>query len=319
MKKILYSLVLAIAIFSLGGCDLTEKNYSNIDRDIYYQNESSVKGAVAAIYARAAYGFCEYFYYLQEFSADQIAWRTWNGGQWGWDEGLKFVLSSQTWTSESKILLQAWESAWTTIGMCNQLITDLQALSASDLGITDEALLGYIAEVRTLRAWAYYNNFELWGGALPLCVSVSSEVPGSADADFNAGCKKVYDFIAGELDESLANLQNKGGNRVSPAMNRMLKMRLLLNAEIFIGENHYADCAQVAEELDQNREDYAKEIRDMQQCIRRVTDKSVKIQAQEARNKELMREKFATIHRQAKAVRKNSRAITGYYNSMKEW
>ena len=69
--------------------------------------------------------------------------------------------------------------------------------------------------------------------------------------------------------------------------------------------------AQVAEELDQNREDYAKEIRDMQQCIRRVTDKSV--------NKELMREKFATIHRQAKAVRKNSRAITGYYNSMKEW
>ena len=77
--------------------------------------------------------------------------------------------------------------------------------------------------------------------------------------------------------------------------------------------------AQVAEELDQNREDYAKEIRDMQQCIRRVTDKSVKIQAQEARNKELMREKFATIHRQAKAVRKNSRAITGYYNSMKEW
>ena len=74
----------------------------------------------------------------------------------------------------------------------------------------------------------------------------------------------------------------------------------------------------LAEELDQNREDYAKEIRDMQQCIRRVTDKSVKIQAQEARNKELMREKFATIHRQAKAVRKNSRAITGYYNSMKE-
>ena len=30
----------------------------------------------------------------------------------------------------------------------------------------------------------------------------------------------------------------------------------------------------------------------MQQCIRRVTDKSVKIQAQEARNKELMREKL---------------------------
>ena len=76
--------------------------------------------------------------------------------------------------------------------------------------------------------------------------------------------------------------------------------------------------AQVAEELDQNREDYAKEIRDMQQCIRRVTDKSVKIQAQEARNKQLMKEKFSTVQKQATDVRKNSRAITGYYNSMKE-
>ena len=77
--------------------------------------------------------------------------------------------------------------------------------------------------------------------------------------------------------------------------------------------------AQVAEELDQNREDYAKEIRDMQQCIRRVTDKSVKIQPQEARNKQLMKEKFSTVQKQATDVRKNSRAITGYYNSMKEW
>lgn len=77
--------------------------------------------------------------------------------------------------------------------------------------------------------------------------------------------------------------------------------------------------AQVAEELDQNCEDYAKEIRDMQQCIRRVTDKSVKIQAQEARNKQLMKEKFSTVQKQATDVRKNSRAITGYYNSMKEW
>lgn len=77
--------------------------------------------------------------------------------------------------------------------------------------------------------------------------------------------------------------------------------------------------AHVAKELDQNREAHADEIRKMQKCIRRVTDLSVKIQAQEVRNKELMREKFSTVHRQATDVRKNSRAITGYYNSMREW
>jgi hypothetical protein len=50
-----------------------------------------------------------------------------------------------------------------------------------------------------------------------------------------------------------------------------------------------------------------------------VTDKSIRIQAQEARNKDLMREKFSKVKTQAKNVRANSRAITGYYNSMREW
>lgn len=96
-----------------------------------------------------------------------MAWRSWNGGLWGWDEALKFALSSHTWTSESTIIRQTWENAWTTIGLCNTLITDLQAISPASIRMTEDALNSYIAEVRTLRAWAYYNIFEIWGGALP--------------------------------------------------------------------------------------------------------------------------------------------------------
>ena len=77
--------------------------------------------------------------------------------------------------------------------------------------------------------------------------------------------------------------------------------------------------AEVEAEIKDNREKYSAEIKKMQECIRSVTDKSVKIQAQEARNKELLKEKIANVHKQATEVRKNSRAITGYYNSMKEW
>jgi len=249
MKKFIFTIAMALSLVAMTGCDLTEKNYSRIDASTYYQSEANVKAAVAAIYARAAYGFCEYFYYLQEFSADQIAWRTWNGGLWGWDDGLKFVLSSHTWNSEAKIVLQAWESAWTTIGMCNQLIYDLDHINPADLNMTEDQFKSYIAEVRTIRAWAYYNNFELWGGALPLCMTVSSEVPGSIDPDFNTGCQKMYDVIAQELDEALPFLVEKGANRVSPAMNRMLKMRLLLNSEVFTGTAHYTECAQLAQEL----------------------------------------------------------------------
>lgn len=74
--------------------------------------------------------------------------------------------------------------------------------------------------------------------------------------------------------------------------------------------------AQVAEELQADREKYADTIRDLQKCIRTVTDKSVKIQAQEARNKDLMMQKFTTVRRHAKDVRANSKAINGYYQTM---
>ena len=120
-----------------------------MDAGIYYQDESSVKSAVASIYGTGALSYIEYFWYLQEFSADQVSWRTWNGGLWGWDEAEKFVLSSHTWTPESKIIRQTWETAWTTIGLCNTLIADLESLDPVSLNMTDEKLRTYIAEVRT--------------------------------------------------------------------------------------------------------------------------------------------------------------------------
>lgn len=259
MKKTIYNLLTAVAVVTATGAatsctDLDEKVFDRIDASVYYQDESSVQGAVAAIYSTATRSFLEYFWYLNELSADQIAWRTWNGGAWGWDEGEKFVLSSHSWNSESKIIRQAWEGAWTTIGLCNTLITDLEALNPADIRITVEKKDMYIAEVRTLRAWAYYNNFELWGGALPLNTAVSTDIPGSADTDFNAGCRKIYDFIMTELDESCGALMVEDGSgnsrtRMNQAMNRMLKMRMLLNAEVFINEDHYSDCATLCESI----------------------------------------------------------------------
>lgn len=75
--------------------------------------------------------------------------------------------------------------------------------------------------------------------------------------------------------------------------------------------------AQVEKELAENSGAHAEEIRQIQEKIRNITDKSVRIQAQEARNKDLMMRKFDAVKKQAKDVRLNSKAITGYYQTMK--
>lgn len=74
--------------------------------------------------------------------------------------------------------------------------------------------------------------------------------------------------------------------------------------------------ARVQEELNRNKEDYAKDIKTMQSCIRQITDKSMEIQAQEARNKDLMVRKFTFVKDTAKSMRTNSKIASQYYKNM---
>ena len=256
MKAIKYSIIAMAMGMGMTACtNLDEKVYDRIDAGVYYQNEASVKGALAAIYGQMSSTLAgENFFHLSEYPADQITWRVWNGGLWGWDEAMKTVLSWHNWTSETTIIREAWNNSWTGIGLANLLLNDLQGLSAASIGMSDGKLAQYVAEVRTLRAWNYYCIFELWGGALPLNTSAGSEVPGTADPDWDTSCKKIYDFIATELDETVGALAQDDANhsmvnRANQAMNRMLKARLLLNAEVFIGEKHYDECEALSKEI----------------------------------------------------------------------
>ena len=250
MKKIFSMIALAAAALSMTACfDLTEKAFNRIEKDNFYQNEGSVKGAIASVYYTAEGSFGEYFFYLNEFSADQIAWRVWNGGQWGWDNAEKFVLSSHTWTSESTIIRSAWNNTWGAIGEANSIINDLRTIDLDAIGVAPEKAAQYIDEMRTLRAWCYYNLFEVWGGALPLNTEVTSEVPPTADPDFNTSCKIIWQFMIDELDESLAGLPKNNVNRMNQATNRMIKARLLLNAKVFVGEDHFSECATLCQEI----------------------------------------------------------------------
>jgi DNA anti-recombination protein RmuC len=72
----------------------------------------------------------------------------------------------------------------------------------------------------------------------------------------------------------------------------------------------------VKEELDQNRGDYKEEIATMQEQIRKITDRSMEIQRQEAQNRELMRLKFATVRKQVKEVRQSQKVVNQYYKNM---
>lgn len=60
MKYLKYKCLLAIILgCSLSGCfDLTEEVFDRVDSGVYYQDENSVKSAVATIYSTGGYQLC---------------------------------------------------------------------------------------------------------------------------------------------------------------------------------------------------------------------------------------------------------------------
>lgn len=251
MNKIKVGIFALLSSFLLTSCfDLEEKPYTLLTASTYFNDEAAVQSVIANIYAREQNDLSEFYWYMQELPADQLTWRSWYGGSWGWDSAYKFVLSTHTWTPSSTVIRDTWSRGWQAIGLCNNLLSDLSTLTAADLKMSQEKLDTYIAEVRTFRVYCYYNIYEIWGGALPLCTTTStSEIPGSVSEDFDEGCQILWDFMVKELDETLDLLPKNSVNRCNQAMNRMLKMRLLLNSEIFTGKPKFTECAQLAQEI----------------------------------------------------------------------
>jgi len=72
----------------------------------------------------------------------------------------------------------------------------------------------------------------------------------------------------------------------------------------------------VAEELKENRMQYAAQIKSLQEKIAKITELSASIQAQEARNKRLMESYFAQTRSGLKQNRQTSKAAYDYYRNM---
>ena len=72
----------------------------------------------------------------------------------------------------------------------------------------------------------------------------------------------------------------------------------------------------VKDELEKDKAKYGEKIKSMQGHIKSITDKSIDIQTQEARNKDLMTKKFAIIKQQVKQVRTGMNVADKYYTSM---
>lgn len=242
----------ALALSVSAGCtDLDETLYSNVASENYYNTKGDVERAVGRPFEHA-FATIQERQVLQELTADQLITPVRDG--W-WDDGGRWRrYHYHTWNLEdSPQILYLWNGQYQGIGQCNWVIEDLESLDPAKFGYTKSEFDDMKAQCRTLRSMFYLTLLDAFRNC-PLVVSFYDQ---SKNTKNQVEPKVLFEFIESELKECIKQLGRKEtlGSQASvqgkwtQAAAAALLVRLYLNAEIYIGEDRYSDCARICQEI----------------------------------------------------------------------
>ena len=241
----------ALVAASLVGCtNLDENLYDQVASQNYYNTKSDVIRAVFRPFEHAFWSV-QSRHVLNEESADQLITPT--REDW-WDDGGRWArMHRHEWLTTNGEAQTEYNGCFQGIMQANLVIEDLEQRSAAKFGFSDAEFKNLKAQNRVLRAWFYLRLLDAFRN-IPLAVSYYDT---SKNSTGQVEPRKVYDFIESELKAALPELTRKtslGGNQAAQgqwtqASAAALLVRLYLNAKVYIGEDHYTECAQYAQDI----------------------------------------------------------------------
>ena len=127
--------------------------------------------------------------------------------------------------------------------------------------------------------------------------------------------KTILEEIAGYnvMQEVLLKQENMSLEKFDEYVD---KKDTLIQKIVSLDEGFDSLYEKVREQLISNKDSYKEQIARIQQLITEVTEKGVKIQTQEARNRDLLTAYFSKERASLKRGRKSSKAAPGYYQNL---
>lgn len=214
-------------------CDLTEPSHSAFTPDTFYSNESAILTSLSGVYRDfAIIPTMGGQYRVLELSTDQVVV---HAKIQGWWDGPDFhQLAQHEWTASHPWIDGMWNSLFGTVGQANALISSLESSSLDNLE-------GPIAELRALRAYAYFYLMDLYGD-VPLFTEPKVDPNNLPTQNTRT---EVFDFVVDELNaaaEILPSATDVGmeyyGRLTKEAVYSLLAI-IYLNAEVYTGTPQY--------------------------------------------------------------------------------
>ena len=156
------------------------------------------------------------------------------------------------WTSSGVLIRGLYSRILYEVTLCNGFLAEATDGKLSDRGITgnDAATVkAYRAEVRFLRALAYYHALDLFGN--PPFATENDEIGGTTPPAQTTRAD-LFAYVEKELQEIDADLVAPGQNpygRADKAAAWTLLAKLYLNAKVYTGTERYADCSTYAKKV----------------------------------------------------------------------
>lgn len=206
---------------------------SELTPDTYPQTDAQFSSASGPVYINLRSEFATTYFFLQSMTTDESLLPTYAAD---WIDGNRYLeLHRHTWTKDNAVVSSGWNYLSNMIGTANQTISIIDA-SAPPSSSKNTGL----AELRTMRALAYYMMMDLYGN-IPL-----DTLYGSTELKPNAPRAQVFSFIEGQLKASIPFLKSAPGvstyGKPTRYMAYALLAKLYLNAEVYTGTQRNNDC-----------------------------------------------------------------------------
>ena len=140
------------------------------------------------------------------------------------------------------------------------------------------------------------NYLEILEGSLQKKSVVLDEI-----IEYNKGQEQLLKNEKVSIEDLDANMEQKDG---------------LIQKLMELDEGFEALYGRIKEQLSDNKDSYRMQIKRLQELISQITEKSVSVQAQEARNKKLIEDYFLKEKSQIRQEKKALKVAYGYYKSM---
>ncbi|HRP58393.1 RagB/SusD family nutrient uptake outer membrane protein, partial [Agriterribacter sp.] len=233
MKKLIKYIIPALFTVALSAChkiDVTPK--SLYTEDVFPQTEEQFQALIGPVYTSLRGHFALTYFFISECSTDEAILPAYGGN---WYDGASYeALHRHSWTPDHNWVNTAWNDVTGLVGTCNQTLYILANAPEGDAKNTS------IAEVKTVRAYAYWELMDLYGG-VPLDTAYPS--PG---LQARASRQDVFNFVESELKAALPYLKEEVdastyGKPTRHFANALLA-KLYLNAEVYTGSAKNDEC-----------------------------------------------------------------------------